>query len=118
MSENSREASAQDELLDKLDRFMQRHRPTDELFPTLESATTPADDVPTLTDIVALPRETAKSDETAENRLINAIGREISRLQAEMPDRTQQLGVLKSTLNAAIRLLARRHLNPGAEGDK
>ena len=108
---------APDELLEKLDRLMHSHRLADEPVPTL--AAPPSDaDVPTLTDIVAGPYGQSDVDKSAESRLVAAVGREVARLQAEMPQRAAQLAVLGNTLNAAIRLLARRYLDDRAPDEE
>jgi hypothetical protein len=117
MDQESNGAPPPDELLEKLDRLLHRHRLADEPVPTLPTSL-PDADVPTLTDIVAGPYAQPDVDKSAESRLIAAVGREVARLQAEMPQRAAQLAVLGSTLNAAIRLLARRYLDDHAPDDE
>ena len=117
VDQESNGAPPQDELLEKLDRLLHRHGPAHEPIPTL-AAPPPDADVPTLTDIVAGPYAQPDVDKSAESRLIAAVGREVARLQAEMPQRAAQLAVLGGTLNAAIRLLARRYLDDHASDDE
>lgn len=111
----------EDDLLEKLDRLLHKHRPAAEPIPTLEPA--PRDDnIPVLTDAVAAPRASVDpaSDpyETVESRLIATVSREVSRLQGELPEQAEKLRVLGNTLVAAIRLLARRHLSAEAPEDE
>jgi hypothetical protein len=112
------DAKAGDELLDKLDQLLKRHRPVEggQPVPTLAPATA-TDDIPVLTDAVSGPglarnasAAPPRTGAPAETRLNAAIGREIGRLQAEMPQYSQQLAMLSATLSAAVRLLVRRHL--------
>ena len=117
MSEQTGDRKGGDELLDKLDQLLNRHRPGESTqpVPTLGVPAAPApDNIPVLTDAVsgpALSRGISEPPETAvENRLSAAVGREIHRLQTDLPQYSQQLATLSATLSAAIRLLARRYL--------
>lgn len=119
MSEQAGDRKGGDELLDKLDQLLKRHRPVEgaQPLPTLADPVAPrADDIPVLTDAVSgpalsRPASEPQPPETAiENRISAAVGREIQRLQADFPRYSQQLATLSATLSAAIRLLARRYL--------
>ena len=119
MGEQSGDPKVGDELLDKLDQLFKRHRPAEgaQAVPTLAVPSAPAtDNIPVLTDAVSGPTlsrvapEPPQPEAAIENRLAAAIGREINRLQGEMPQHSQQLATLSATLNAAVRLLVRRYL--------
>ena len=105
-----------DDLLEKLDRLLHRHRPVSEPVPTLQEAAPPDDNIPVLTDAVSGPTVAVSSAgnpyETVESRLIAAVSREVSRLRGELPDHSDQLRMLGNTLFTAIRMFTRRHLNP------
>ena len=119
MSQQSGDQKNGDELLDKLNQLLKRHRPGESSAPEPPSAD--RNQIPVLTDAVsgpALPRSKSEPppqpEALVESRLSAAIGREISRLQVEMPRHSRQLATLSATLAAAVRLLTRRYL---AEGD-
>jgi hypothetical protein len=112
-----------DELLEKLDQLISRHRPIDGLAPTSQSAAPPPDDIPTLTDAVAGPNLTrsepaARPEELVEGRLVSALNREIARLQLELPAHAEPLAALGATLKAAIKWISRRHLEKAPEPRK
>ncbi|HWQ37262.1 MAG TPA: hypothetical protein VNM24_01435 [Burkholderiales bacterium] len=112
-----------DELLEKLDQLINRHRQIDGLAPTSQSAAPPVDDIPTLTDAVAGPNLTrrepaARPEELVENRLTGALSREIARLQQELPAHAAQLAALGATMKAAIKWISRRHLEKAPEPRK
>lgn len=127
MGEQPGDPRGGDELLDKLDQLFKRHRPGEgsQPAPTLMAPSAiAADNIPVLTDAVSGPGlARAASDPppspeaVAESRLNAAIGREMIRLQAELPQHSQQLATLSATLGAAVRLLVRRYLGeePGED---
>ncbi len=123
MSEPSGDHKGGDELLDKLDRLLQRHRRYEDKLsiPTLP-ATSAADDIPVLTDAVSgpnlsrgAPGPALPAQAAIEARLCSALGREVNRLQAEVPQYSRQLATVSATLSAAIRLLLQRYLGDYAD---
>ena len=127
MDEHSGDPKGGDELLDKLDQLLKRHRPGEgaQPVPTLAVPPAPAtDNVPVLTDAVSGPALSRAAcdpppppEAAAESRLNAAIGREINRLQAELPQYSQQLATLSATLSAAVRLLVRRYFSEESRED-
>ena len=119
MSAQSDDQKGGDELLDKLNQLLNRHRQGDDRR-SVHAPEPPAaaqEQIPVLTDAVsgpALSRNTTAPPQhpeaVIESRLSTAIGREVNRLQVEMPQYSRQLATLSTTLAAAIRLLTKRYL--------
>ena len=119
MTDQSGDRKGGDELLEKLDQLLSRHRPSADAnaVPTLAPPVAAVqDNIPVLTDAVSGPAIASRSadqpmppETLVENRLCAVIVREVNRLQVEMPQYSRQLAILSTTLAAAVRLLARRH---------
>lgn len=119
MSEQPGNQKDDDELLAKLDNLLKRHRASEDAqsLPTLVAPIAGSrDDIPVLTDAVSGPAVSRVTSEpppdaeaVIETRLSAAIGREVMRLQAEMPQHARQLAALSITLTAAVKLLIERY---------
>lgn len=120
MTDPAGDRNNSDELLDKLDQLLKRHRPDEDKgsIPTLPAPVAAArDDIPVLTDAVSgpalsrpAPESQQQPDAAIENRLSAAISAEVKRLQMEMPQHARLLAALSATLSAAIRVLVQRQL--------
>jgi hypothetical protein len=108
-----------DELLEKLNQLLKRHRPGEGR--TLEPPAADGNQIPVLTDAVSGPAlsrsktEPQQPEAVIESRLSAAIGREVNRLQVEMPRYSRQLATLSTALAAAVRLLTGRYLAENQE---